>query len=57
MLIFVQELDTHQSIAVNRSNILYVRDFPVGPKIVFIDGSYLIVNESYLELVSRLSHS
>lgn len=57
MLIFVTEMDTKQSIAVNRDNILYVRDFPAGPKIVFIDGSYLIVNESYLELVSRLSHS
>jgi hypothetical protein len=57
MLIFITEMDTQQSIAVHKDNILYIRDFAAGPKIVFIDGSYLIVNENYLDLVSRISHS
>jgi hypothetical protein len=55
MFIFVTEKDTDHSIAVNKNGVLYIRDFPMGPKIVFDDGTYIIVNEDYLTLVSRFN--
>jgi hypothetical protein len=55
MFIFVNEKDIGQSLAINKNKVLYIRDFPMGPKIVFEDGTYIIVNEDYLTLVSRFN--
>lgn len=43
------------SVAVNPNNVLYVKEIGVGTTICFVDGSYIVVNELYLETVTRLS--
>jgi hypothetical protein len=55
MFIFVKEKDIGQSLAINKNKVLYIRDFPMGPKIVFEDGTYIIVDEDYLHLVARFN--
>ena len=55
MFVFVTEKETGQSIAVNVNNVAYMRDFPMGPKIVFIDGTYLVVGDNYLHLYNSFN--
>jgi hypothetical protein len=55
MFKYFTDKETNQSIAVNPSRVKYVRDFGMGPKLVFDDGSYIIVMESYLDAVARLN--
>jgi hypothetical protein len=55
MLKYFVDKDTNQSIAVNPNAVKIVRDSPVGAKIVLNDGSYVIVTDSYLEVVARLN--
>ena len=55
MLKYFVDKDTKQSIAVNPNAVKIVRDSPVGAKIVLNDGSYVIVTDSYLEVVARLN--
>jgi hypothetical protein len=55
MFIFVTEKDTGQSLAINKNKVLYIRDFSMGPKIVFGDSTYIIVDENYLGLVARFN--
>lgn len=55
MLKFFVDKDTQQSVAVNPESVKVVREVPMGPKIIFNDGSYIIVTDSYLETVSRLN--
>jgi hypothetical protein len=57
MLKFFTEKDTRKSVAVNQNNVKYVLDFGLGPKIVFVDGEYIIVADSYLDTVARLNES
>jgi hypothetical protein len=55
MFEYFTELETGKSVAVNRNNVMYVLDFGLGPKIVFTNGSYIVVKDSYLETVARLN--
>ena len=55
MLKYFVDKDTQQSVAVNPEAVRIVREMANGPKIVFNDGSYVIVTDSYLETVSRLN--
>lgn len=55
MLKYFSDKDSGQSVAINQASVKYVRDTSVGPKIVFTDGSYIVVTEEYMEVVSRLS--
>jgi hypothetical protein len=55
MFKFFVDKETKQSVAVNPSRVKYVRDFGQGPKLVFDDGSYIIVTDSYLDTVARLN--
>lgn len=55
MLKYFVEKETNQHIAVNPNSVMYVRDFPLGPKVVLHDGSYFILTETYLEVVARLN--
>ena len=55
MLKFFTDKDTQQSVAVNPDSIRVVCDLGIGPKIVFIDSSYLVVTEPFLEVVARLN--
>lgn len=52
---FFTDKNTKQSVAVNKENVLYVYEFGLGPKIVFIDGSYIIVTDPYLDVVAALN--
>lgn len=55
MLKYFVDKDTNQSVAVNPNAVKFVRDSPMGSKIVLSDGSYIIVTDSYLEVVARLN--
>lgn len=55
MLKFFVDKDTQQSVAINPNTVRIVREMAIGPKIVFNDGSYVVVTDSYLETVSRLN--
>jgi hypothetical protein len=55
MLKYFTDKETRTSYAVNPTSVKYVVDFGLGPKIVFNDGSYIIVMESYLDTVARLN--
>jgi hypothetical protein len=55
MLHYFTEKDSKQSYAINPEYVKYVQDFTMGPKIVFHDGSYIVVTDSYLETVARLN--
>jgi hypothetical protein len=55
MLKYFTEKDSNQSYAVNPMYVKYVQDFGMGPKIVFHDGTYVIVTDSYLDTVARLN--
>jgi hypothetical protein len=47
--------DTQQTIAVNPNSVRIVRDTPIGAKLIFVDSSYVIVTDSYIRVVERLS--
>jgi hypothetical protein len=55
MLKIFVEKDTGASIAVNAETVRLVREFQGTTKILFVDSSYVIVTDSYLETVSRLN--
>jgi hypothetical protein len=55
MLKIFAEKETNASVAVNIDNVRIVREFQGGTKIIFVDSSYIVVNDSYLETVSRLN--
>lgn len=55
MLKYFTEKEQNQSYAVNPNFVKYVQDFGMGPKIVFHDGTYVVVTESYLDTVARLN--
>jgi hypothetical protein len=55
MLKIFTEKEAGASVAVNIDNVRLVREFQDGAKIIFVDSSYVIVNDSYLETVSRLN--
>jgi hypothetical protein len=57
MLVIFHEKETGQPTAVNTDNVLYVAEFPFGPKIVFVDGSYIIVTDTFLSTVARLNQN
>ena len=55
MLKMFIDKDTQQSVAINPNSVKFVRETPMGPKIVFNDGSYIIATDSYLEAIGRLN--
>ena len=55
MLKIFADKDNNVSVAVNSENVRLVREFQGGTKIIFVDSSYLNVNETYLETISRLN--
>lgn len=52
---YFTEKETKKSVAVNPNTVKYVFDFGLGAQIVFVDGTYLIVEGSYLNTVTILS--
>lgn len=52
---YFTDKDSNNSIAVNPNNVLYVKELGIGTTISFVDGSYVLVKELYLETVTRLS--
>ena len=47
--------DTKTSVSVNPNRVKYVREMAYGTKIVFDDGSYIMVDEDFLGTTTRLS--
>jgi hypothetical protein len=52
--IFIEKL-SNASVAVNTDTVRLVREFEGTAKIIFVDSSYIVVTDSYLETVSRLN--
>jgi hypothetical protein len=57
MFVIFNEKETGQPTAVNPDNVLRVVEFPFGPKIIFVDGSYVIVTDTFLSTVARLNQN
>lgn len=55
MFKYFTDKDSKKSVAINPNNVKYVIDSGYGPTIVFVDGIVITVNESYLDVVARLS--
>jgi hypothetical protein len=55
MLKFFTDKDAHQTIAINPSLVKFVRETSLGTKVLFGDGSYVLVDEPFLEVVTRLN--
>ena len=55
MLKYFVDKDTQQSVAINPDAVRFVREMAVGPKVVFNDGSYVIVTEGFPETVAKLN--
>lgn len=49
--------DTNQSVSINPNRVKYVRETSYGTKVVFDDGSYLLVEEDFLGTATRLSEN
>lgn len=47
--------DTNQSVSINPNRVKYLRETSYGTKIIFDDGSYLLVDEDFLSATTRLS--
>lgn len=52
---YFTDKDSNISVAVNPNNVLCVKEVDYGTTICFLDNSYIVVNENYLETVTRLS--
>jgi hypothetical protein len=52
---YFTDKDVNQSVSVNPNRVKYVREMAYGTKIVFDDGSYILVEEDFLSTTTRLS--
>lgn len=55
MLKYFIDKDSQISIAINPNNVMCVKEVGYGTTIIFVDSSYVVVTDSYLETVARLS--
>lgn len=55
MLKFFVDKDANQSVAVNPAAVSFVRDANNGTKIFFDDRTFLIVTDSFLDVIARLN--
>jgi hypothetical protein len=55
MLKFFTDKDAQQTIAINPALVKFVREFTLGTKVMFADGSYVLVDEPFLDVVARLN--
>jgi hypothetical protein len=55
MLKFFVDKDAQQTIAINPALVKFVRETSLGTKVLFSDGSYVLIDEPFLEVVSRLN--
>lgn len=52
---YFTDKDSKISVAINPNNVMCVKEIGYGTTICFLDGSYVVVTEGYLETVTRLS--
>jgi hypothetical protein len=52
---YFTDKDTNTTVSVNPNRVKYVREMTIGTKIVFDDGSYILVDENFLSVSTRLS--
>lgn len=55
MLKYFTDKDARQTVAVNPASVKFVRETTFGPKIVFNDGSYVIAEEPFLDVIAKLN--
>ena len=55
MLKYFIDKDSQINIAINPNNVMCVKEVGYGTTIVFVDGSYVVVADSYLNTVTRLN--
>lgn len=55
MLKFFVDKDAQQTIAINPASVKFVRETPIGTKVLFADSSYVLIDEPFLEVVTRLN--
>jgi hypothetical protein len=55
MLKHFTDKDSRISVAVNPNNVMNVKEVGYGTTICFVDSSYIVVTESFLETVARLN--
>jgi hypothetical protein len=55
MFVYFTDKDAKISVAVNPQNVMCVKDVGYGTTLCFVDSSYVVVTESYLNTVARLS--
>lgn len=55
MLKLFVDKDAQQTIAINPALVKFVRENSLGTKVYFGDGSYVLVDEPFLEVVARLN--
>ena len=47
--------DTNQSVSINPNRVKYLRETPYGTKIIFDDGTFILIDEDFLSATTRLS--
>jgi hypothetical protein len=52
---YFKDKDLNASVSINPNRVKYVRETTFGTKIVFDDGSYILVEEDFLSTTTRLS--
>lgn len=55
MLKLFVDKDAQQTIAINPSLVKFVRETPIGTKVLFNDSSYVLIDEPFLEVIARLN--
>jgi hypothetical protein len=55
MLKYFTDKDAKISVAVNPQNVMCVKEIAYGTAICFVDSSYLVVTDSYLDTVAKLN--
>lgn len=52
---YFKDKDSNTNISVNPNRVKYVRETEYGTKIIFDDGSYILVDEEFLSVSTRMS--
>jgi hypothetical protein len=55
MLKYFEDKDSNISVAINPNSIVCVKETGYGTTILFVDSSYIVVKQTYLETVARLN--
>jgi len=54
---YFTDKDNNQSVSINPNRVKCVRETSFGPKIIFEDGTFILVDGSFLDVTTRLSEN